>query len=248
MKHTIDDHAQQFYSGSHIQVKNYIANDTSTAPTTTTPIVNPLPVPQMLMQLDNPTQNRHQNRQNHIISSVVVAPNLSDHHHHHHGMRLAGNSYNIVNNINGNTRRFGRQTTTTTTTTPNLAGSSYHHSSQQFHISNPDILVRLVGPQHARHVLRYFLSYLLISSVVVLVCLRLFMLCNWRRAKRKFTGTNSTLADQQSSLVEQQQQQETESANYYHGFYHRTRLGEFSSRKFGSRLKMRSRVRQRGIN
>lgn len=43
--------------------------------------------------------------------------------------------------------------------------------------ANPDILVRLVGPLHAKCALQYFLCYLLSSSVAVLVFLWLLRLC-----------------------------------------------------------------------
>lgn len=57
-----------------------------------------------------------------------------------------------------------------------------------------DILVRLIGWWHAKHALQYFLCYLLSSSVVILLCLWLFRLCDWHQPKTSNFITSNTMS------------------------------------------------------
>lgn len=154
---------------------------------------NQLPVP--LMQKLNNGQ---------LISSVVVAPT---------------NTYSPNLNsqqVEFNKSRFVRQT-----------NNHNQQQQQQFSpespivaLSNSDILVRLVGYFHARCALHYFLCYLLSSSVSILICLRLFRMCNWRKNHVRTSNTNN-LSNQ---IKQSNSSHDTDSSNY--GFYYRTRLGK----------------------
>lgn len=78
--------------------------------------------------------------------------------------------------------------------------------------SHSDILVRLLGEQHARRSLHYFLCYLLSSSVTILLCLRLFRVCT-RRSNRA------------NVIVQSSAKLSSGNPTASYGFYYRTRLG-----------------------
>lgn len=137
-----------------------------------------------------------------IISSIVVAP--------------------VNNSPVGSNNQQQQQQQQIEGPNQSHIGRQQQRQQQQFSsdlpiiaLSNSDILVRLVGYFHARCALHYFLCYLLSSSVSILICLRLFRMCNWQR--------NHTC--QGGSLTKHSTSQDTDFTSY--GFYYRTRLGKF---------------------
>lgn len=126
-----------------------------------------------------------------IISSIVVAPvNNSP---------VGSNNQQQQQQIDGpNQSHIGRQ-------------QQFGSELPLIALSNSDILVRLVGYFHARCALHYFLCYLLSSSVSILICLRLFRMCNWQTRPSESSAKHSNI-------------QITDPTNY--GFYYRTRLGK----------------------
>lgn len=157
-------------------------------PTTTSSVYNQLPLPLML-QMNDQWRVRPDNSP---IRSVVAAPNNS-------------NRTGASDNRNGKSRLSRRQ----------LASFSGDRWSQQ---PAGDILVRLVGPWHAKCALQYLLCYLLSSSVTILVCLRLFRMCTWR-----LFGASAYIHSDKANLA-QTTSATKDPASY--GFYYRTRLGK----------------------
>lgn len=96
---------------------------------------------------------------------------------------------------------------------PRVAGERWPHQQPA-----ADILVRLVGHWHAKCALQYLLCYLLASSVTILVCLRLFRMCTWQRLRARACAYSGRSGLGSASAP-------TDPAS--HGFYYRTRLGEF---------------------
>lgn len=80
------------------------------------------------------------------------------------------------------------------------AGSSSRYSDPTKHngltVIDSDILVRLVGRLHARHALKYFLTYMLSVSLAILICLWIGRVCSSRRSlgrrRRLISAGNNT--------------------------------------------------------
>lgn len=135
----------------------------------------------------------------HLINSVVGAP---------------ADTYSIGSNsqrVESSQSRFARQT--------NQQQQQFNSELPIIALTNSDILVRLVGYFHARSALHYFLCYLLSSSVTILICLRLFQMCNWQKKHVRTNNLTSGSAQKQPNSS-----QSTDSSNS--GFYYRTRLGK----------------------
>lgn len=166
-------------------------------PTTTSSLLNQLPVP-LLLQMNNNWQARSDGQ---LISSVVATPNKQ------------------INRSGGRSDRHnggvGQSSPTPRLSRRQLANlNTDRWPPQQPQPPPPDILVRLVGHWHAKCALQYLLCYLLSSSVTVLVCLRLFRLCNSSR-DRLHSGRQTVAAAISCAAADP--------ASY--GFYYRTRLG-----------------------
>lgn len=176
-----------------------------TMPTTTsTSIFNQLPVPLMLRMAAWQQVARSDGQ---LISSVVAAPTSAN--------RTSGQSDRRASGA-----RLGRRQVTNAPATgdPSRPTADINSNGEQQQLSS-DILVRLVGHWHAKCALQYLLCYLLSSSLVVLICLRLFGMCTWRRR------SHSRLDPHHSSCSTSCPSSATENPAS-HGFYYQTRLGE----------------------
>jgi len=112
----------------------------------------------------------------------------------------------------GNQSRFGREA---------------EREPSRLALANSDILVRLVGYRHAKCALQYFLCYLLSSSVTILVCLRLFKMCDgWQTERRP--GREGRTSE------ESRARGRTGASLDTCGFYYRTRLGKWMEFQRGS--------------
>lgn len=192
---------------NNIKKQNVANNESNKLEEQTNLIVNQLPVPQMQTLNNGPNQ---------VISSFVVAQSsLPDLHNRQQNQTLAPT-----------VSRFGRQASST------IHQQLFAESPINILEANSDILVRLVGHSHARCALHYFLCYLLSSSVTILICLRLFRMCHWRKPMSSRCKGSAVRASTAHNKTTTGCSNQVDLASY--GFYYRTRLGRFLSKSLAS--------------
>lgn len=122
---------------------------------------------------------------------------------------------NNINKININ--RFGRQAY-------NENDNNNNNNVERILIktSTPDILVELIGYWHAKYALQYLIFYLLSSSIVILICLRLFRQCRAKDKQKDYSDYKKLSANNNQNKTSGASFSNCQS-NY--GFYYTTRLG-----------------------